>query len=179
MTKIDISDLLNTDRTIPIYYPKVEFGNLKFSLPNPGYSIESDFRDNQTLELYVGISNNDLRQVLYPTSISIPKGTKRVLYKGNKISNYELSYVCDIKSGRKEGGYTASFPDLPGVATQGESLEEIREMARDASLVWLRSMFHKTGRSELPEQKYKVKEKKLDKNKYAKITFKIAEILPR
>jgi predicted RNase H-like HicB family nuclease len=32
----------------------------------------------------------------------------------------------------EEGGYWASFPDLPGCFTQGETLEELREHAREA-----------------------------------------------
>jgi len=32
----------------------------------------------------------------------------------------------------EEGGFWASFPDLPGCFTQGESLEELREHAREA-----------------------------------------------
>jgi antitoxin HicB len=32
----------------------------------------------------------------------------------------------------EEGGYTVSVPDLPGCHTEGETLEESLEMARDA-----------------------------------------------
>ena len=32
----------------------------------------------------------------------------------------------------EEGGYWASFPELPGCFTQGKSLDELRERAREA-----------------------------------------------
>lgn len=37
----------------------------------------------------------------------------------------------------EEGGYYAEFPDLPGCATQGETLEELDAMLRDALFVYL------------------------------------------
>ena len=40
----------------------------------------------------------------------------------------------------EEGGYFAEFPDLPGCATQGETLEELDAMLRDALFVYLDGM---------------------------------------
>ena len=37
----------------------------------------------------------------------------------------------------EEGGYVASFPDLPGVITQAETLEELLAMAEDAKRGWM------------------------------------------
>jgi antitoxin HicB len=36
-----------------------------------------------------------------------------------------------------EGGYVAIFPDLPGVVTQAETLEELLSMADDARRGWM------------------------------------------
>ncbi len=39
-----------------------------------------------------------------------------------------------------EGGYTVSCPALPGVVTEGDTLEEARSMAKDAILGYLESL---------------------------------------
>ncbi len=39
-----------------------------------------------------------------------------------------------------EGGYVARVPALPGVVTQGETLDEAREMAKDAIKGYLESL---------------------------------------
>ena len=40
----------------------------------------------------------------------------------------------------EEGGYCVFVPALNGLATQGETLEEAREMARDAIIGYIESM---------------------------------------
>ena len=40
----------------------------------------------------------------------------------------------------EEGGYVVTVPALPGCVTQGETLEEAREMAKDAILGYLESL---------------------------------------
>lgn len=37
----------------------------------------------------------------------------------------------------EEGGYTVLVPDLPGCVTQGETVEEAFEMAKDAIAGWI------------------------------------------
>lgn len=39
----------------------------------------------------------------------------------------------------EEGGYTVSFPDLPGCFTEGDDLREALEMAEEAACGWLAS----------------------------------------
>lgn len=39
-----------------------------------------------------------------------------------------------------EGGYTVTVPALPGLVTEGDTLEEAREMARDAIRCYLESL---------------------------------------
>jgi predicted RNase H-like HicB family nuclease len=43
-----------------------------------------------------------------------------------------------------EGGYVVTCPALPGLVTEGDSLEEARRMARDAIRAYLESL-HKDG----------------------------------
>jgi predicted RNase H-like HicB family nuclease len=43
----------------------------------------------------------------------------------------ELTYTVHIEPA-EEGGYWAYFPALPGCFTQGETLEEVIAMAKDA-----------------------------------------------
>ena len=45
-------------------------------------------------------------------------------------------YTVNLKPD-EEGGYTASVPALPGCITQGETLEEAVEMAKDAIKLYL------------------------------------------
>lgn len=40
----------------------------------------------------------------------------------------------------EEGGYIVSFPAIPDLATQGETLEEARAMAADCLLAYLESL---------------------------------------
>lgn len=40
----------------------------------------------------------------------------------------------------EEGGYVVTFPAIPGLATQGETLEEAREMAADCLHAYLESL---------------------------------------
>jgi len=40
----------------------------------------------------------------------------------------------------EEGGYVVTCPALPGLVTEGETLEEAREMARDAIRAHLESL---------------------------------------
>ena len=44
----------------------------------------------------------------------------------------EHQYTVILEPDLEEGGYTVTVPALPGVATQGETLEEAIAMARDA-----------------------------------------------
>lgn len=40
----------------------------------------------------------------------------------------------------EEGGYVATCPALPGLVTEGDTLEEAREMAQDAIRAYLESL---------------------------------------
>ena len=44
----------------------------------------------------------------------------------------------------EEGGYVVTCPALPGLVTEGDTLDEAREMARDAIRGYLESL-HKDG----------------------------------
>ena len=48
-----------------------------------------------------------------------------------------LHYYMKIIEDPNEGGYVASYPDLPGCLTCGETLEEVVKNARDAKSEWL------------------------------------------
>ena len=57
----------------------------------------------------------------------------------------------------EEGGYTVTVPALPGCITEGDTLEEAREMAKEAILGYLESL-RKDGLP-IPEDKEPVMEK--------------------
>lgn len=44
-----------------------------------------------------------------------------------------LSEVTIIFEPAEEGGYTATIPELPGAISEGETLDEAREMVLDAA----------------------------------------------
>ncbi len=61
----------------------------------------------------------------------------------------------------EEGGYVVTCPALPGLVTEGDTLDEAREMAKDAIRAYLESL-QKDGQSipqDTPIREEPVKEK--------------------
>ena len=50
------------------------------------------------------------------------------------------TYTLVLERNPEAGGYVATCPALPGVVTEGESVEETLEMAGDAVLGYLQSL---------------------------------------
>lgn len=48
-----------------------------------------------------------------------------------------LPYKLEIIPDLDEGGYVASYPELPGCITVGETVESVAENATDAKKLWL------------------------------------------
>jgi len=48
-----------------------------------------------------------------------------------------LPYKLEIVSDPDEGGYVASFPELPGCITSAETMEDLKRNAIDAKRAWL------------------------------------------
>lgn len=48
-----------------------------------------------------------------------------------------MPYRMEIVEDPDEGGYVASYPDLPGCITCGETIEKAVENAKDAKKAWL------------------------------------------
>ena len=59
--------------------------------------------------------------------------------RAETIASSEYSYTVVLEPS-VEGGYTVTCPALPGVVTEGDSLEEARTMAADASRCYLESL---------------------------------------
>ena len=51
----------------------------------------------------------------------------------------EVTYTVHIEPA-EEGGYIASFPALPGCYTQGETLDDVIAMAKDALVGFLETL---------------------------------------
>ena len=52
-------------------------------------------------------------------------------------------HTCDytvLFEPAEEGGYTVTVPALPGVVTEGDTLEEARAMAKDAIRLYIESL---------------------------------------
>ena len=60
-----------------------------------------------------------------------------------------LSYRMEIVKDSDEGGFVASYPDLPGCITCGETEEEALKNALDAKKAWLEAALE--GNIEIPE----------------------------
>ena len=60
-----------------------------------------------------------------------------------------LSYRMEIVKDSDEGGFVASYPDLPGCITCGETEEEARKNALDAKKAWLEAALEEN--IEIPE----------------------------
>jgi predicted RNase H-like HicB family nuclease len=52
-----------------------------------------------------------------------------------KVENYTVILTPD-----KTGGYVVTCPTLPGLVTEGDTLEEAREMAADAIHCYIESL---------------------------------------
>lgn len=48
-----------------------------------------------------------------------------------------ISYRMEIVEDKEEGGYTVSYPELPGCVTCGETIESAVENAKDAKRAWI------------------------------------------
>lgn len=57
----------------------------------------------------------------------------------NKITEPEYRYTVLFEPA-EEGGYVVSCPALPGLVTEGDTLDEAREMVRDAIRAYLESL---------------------------------------
>jgi predicted RNase H-like HicB family nuclease len=63
------------------------------------------------------------------------------------VAEYGFTVIYDQLA---EGGYQVIVPGLPGIVTYGRTLEEVREMARDAIACHIRGLI-KDG-EEIPEE---------------------------
>ncbi len=63
----------------------------------------------------------------------------------------ERRYIVKFKPA-EEGGYVVTVPSLPGLVTYGETLEEAKEMAKDAIICHIEGL-QKSG-LEVPTEKF-------------------------
>jgi antitoxin HicB len=63
---------------------------------------------------------------------------RRLIYNQSK-SMAERRYTVLFEPA-EEGGYVVTCPALPGLVTEGDTLDEAREMARDAIRAYLESL---------------------------------------
>jgi predicted RNase H-like HicB family nuclease len=67
----------------------------------------------------------------------------------------EYSYTVLFEPA-EEGGFTATSPALPGLVTEGDTLEEARSMAQDAIRAYLESL--RKDRQPIPRDRPPLKE---------------------
>ena len=76
------------------------------------------------------------------------------------VATKEYAYTVLFEPA-EEGGYVVTCPALPGLVTEGDTLDEAREMAKDAIRAYLESL-QKDGQSipqDTPIREEPVKEK--------------------
>ena len=82
---------------------------------------------------------------------------KRLFHSGRStMATKEYSYTVFFEPA-PEGGYIVTVPALSGLVTEGDTLEEAREMARDAIRAYLESLL-KDGEP-IPEEEGALQEK--------------------
>jgi len=68
------------------------------------------------------------------------------------ISEYmKLPYRLELIPDVEEGGYVASFPELPGCLSQGETIEEAAKNAYNAKEAWLKAALEDGVKIVVPE----------------------------
>ena len=65
---------------------------------------------------------------------SSPRATAHRLPHGRLLTSWQLL------ASHEEGGFTVTVPALPGIVTQGETVEDALEMARDAISLYLQDL---------------------------------------
>ena len=71
------------------------------------------------------------------------------MLKGRTVSEYGYRVIYEPVM---EGGYQVIVPALPGIITYGRTLDEAREMARDAIVCHLRGLLR--DNEEIPDDPY-------------------------
>jgi len=56
------------------------------------------------------------------------------------VTQHEHTYTIVLNRDPDAGGYVATCPVLPGLVTEGETVEEVLAMARDAAVGYLQSL---------------------------------------
>ncbi|MDO8663226.1 MAG: type II toxin-antitoxin system HicB family antitoxin [Candidatus Wildermuthbacteria bacterium] len=70
----------------------------------------------------------------------------------------EKVYQCEVIFDPNGGGYTVTVPELPGLVTEGDTIRESREMAKDAIRCYLEALLKdRMLSSRLPQKREKVK----------------------
>jgi len=81
---------------------------------------------------------------------------KNNFIQGINLSTKEYNYTVFFEPST-EGGYIVTVPALPGLVTEGDTLEEARAMARDAIRAYLESLIKDS--EPIPEEESTVQEK--------------------
>ena len=72
------------------------------------------------------------------------------------------------------GGYTVTFPDIPGCLTEGDTLKEAKRMAKDALSLYLHSLLS-DGKS-LPAAEYRLRSD-LKKVRQFSVTVELSDLV--
>ncbi len=82
-------------------------------------------------------------------------GTRRRIIEERRIEMVEYRYTVLFEPA-EEGGFVVTCPALPGLVTEGDTLEEARSMAQDAIRAYIESL--RKDHLPIPSDKTPVKE---------------------
>ncbi len=69
------------------------------------------------------------------------------------VNDYmKMPYKMEIEEDPYEGGYVASFPDLPGCITFAETMDELMQNVEDAKRTWFTDMLERGMTIQEPRQ---------------------------
>ena len=119
------------DVSHPLTYCKlVSAGNTLFMVKDKKTLIDTVNRPGQTG--FRGIIDIDVFDKQLRNAV-----LQLVRKRTENVDVGEMTYQVDIETDVESGGYVATVAALPGCITQGESLDEILDMAVDAIECWL------------------------------------------
>ena len=64
---------------------------------------------------------------------------------------FTMNYRMEIVEDKEEGGFVASYPELPGCITCGETIESVTANALDAKKAWLEAALEEGIEIQEPE----------------------------
>jgi len=90
---VDVSDLEYTVSGCLLGSVMVDKNTITALVPNPNYYLKAEELGNGVVGLYVGKENKICKQLPVPRTISLPEGTRKVVYLGKPTKETLPTYT--------------------------------------------------------------------------------------